>query len=144
MHQGHCRWTSECHSNWTFQLDGPSKFLSFSTACAPIKIYLTKQSLEHRANEADGVRLTVHFTAHVFNSDEYCDLFYRSMAAKSKAWERHTNWINIIPLSAKACWRWEIFERRWATIAIKSRCAFNFISHEHKTKANNKQKPKKK
>lgn len=64
---------------------------SFSFSSAPIKIYLTKQSLEHRTNEADRVRLTVHFTAHVFNTDEYCDLFYRSMAAKSEAWERHTN-----------------------------------------------------
>ena len=49
----------------------------------------------------------------------------------------------FIPLSAKACWRWEIFERRWATIAIKRGCPFNFISHEHKTKANNKQTKKK-
>ena len=81
--------------NWIFQIDGPSKLLSFLAASAPIKIYLTKQSLEHRANEADGVRLTVHFTTHVFNSDEYCDLFYCSMAAKSKAWERHTNWIKM-------------------------------------------------
>lgn len=49
----------------------------------------------------------------------------------------------FIPLSAKACWRWEIFERRWTTIAIKRGCPFNFISHEHKTKANNKQTKKK-
>lgn len=49
----------------------------------------------------------------------------------------------LIPLSAKVCWRWEIFERRWATIAIKRGCPFNFISHEHKTKANNKQTKKK-
>ena len=49
----------------------------------------------------------------------------------------------FIPLSAKVCWRWEIFERRWATIAIKRGCPFNFISHEHKTKANNKQTKKK-